>query len=106
MYSKRKNTKYHFDKRLSLRYGIRGTDEVQAQIKRQIRKNQSLFLFRTSNGFTCHLVVLNGQEIPVIWDRSRGLAVTALKKHRYLTKKIRQRKWENGQSTKESDNFV
>lgn len=87
-----KDERYHFAQALLRKYGISNGIRLQEEVRRQIRNRKSLFLFRTSNNFTCHLVVLEGQEIPVIWDRMRSQAVTALEIGPSLRRRIENRR--------------
>lgn len=58
------------------RFRVDLSDEFRAQIRRQIRKGDSVFVSRTSNTKTVHLVYVNGKLIRVVWDKLHQLIVT------------------------------
>jgi len=68
----------HSRMRMLERYGIDLTDELREQIRHQITKEESRFLYEHSLTRTVHEVTVMGKKVIVVWSKVRGSIVTVL----------------------------
>ena len=71
---------HHFKVRMSQRYGICVTQFHMDQIRHQINNHICPKVRKESNTKSVFLIILEEQEIPVIWDHSRRVPVTCLER--------------------------
>ncbi len=68
----------HFRSRLFQRYGIYATEEVVDDVVKQIQNGESEPVLTQSNTRTHHAVDINGTRVVVVYDKSRGMPITAI----------------------------
>jgi len=76
--TKKDAQKKHAQQRAKERYGVELNRKIINGLLLQIREGESTFIEKISNRVTKHLVVLDGKEIPVIYDKLRNTIVTFL----------------------------
>jgi len=69
----------HFKQRMSVRYGIDIQQKHMDSIAHQMKNHEHVVLEKQSNMISVILVNIEDTMIPIIWDNSRKVPVTALK---------------------------
>lgn len=81
MGKKKKKSQYqHAQKRASERYGLTVGHKTYEELCRKIQKHDCVFLEKQSNRVTMFAVCIEGEWMPVIYDKDRHSIVTFLPK--------------------------
>ena len=78
--TKRESEREHFRQRLYERYGLLISNESVNKLCQQIKNSQFTILEKQTNRIRKYLMVVNVIEVVAIYDRQRGMLVTALPK--------------------------
>jgi uncharacterized ferritin-like protein (DUF455 family) len=67
---------HHAKHRFAERYGVRLTPGLHQQIVQQIQNNESMFLTRSSNSRSIHLIRIANKWYKVVYSRKHQTLVT------------------------------
>lgn len=79
--SKKESERIHFKQRLLERYGILISDTSVNKLCQEIRECKYVCVEKQSNRLKKYILTIKDTEVIAIYDKKRGMLVTALPKH-------------------------